>query len=99
MNPSDLDNKSLICHLEQLTNSIPFGASPPEARAIFVEAINRLRNTNADRALAGACRKWLRGCSCTPPGVACFECLKSFHAQLYNAADEHGVPVGPNHLL
>lgn len=100
MKASEMSNKGIASHLQQMTETGLFKQVPPAARAVFVEAIERLKETDADRSLAGACREWLKSCTCASKDKAweCEECTKAFHEALYTRAKEHDVSIGKNSI-
>lgn len=98
MKAIDMTNKGISSHLQKMTETALFQQVPPAARAVFMEAIERLKDSDADRSLAGACREWLKSCACEGKDKAweCEECTKAFHEALYKRAKEHDVAVGQN---
>lgn len=56
--------------------------------------------STADEAFADACREWLKGCSCSPPGKPhkCKDCTKAFLKAVRQRAKRFDVPTSANTL-
>jgi hypothetical protein len=54
-----------------------------------------------DMAFAGACREWIKGCTCAPRDAPqeCKECTDAFLKAVLDRATAHGLEIGTNAIF
>ena len=96
---------ALAAYKQAYENSQEAGLAPWQKHhgagieAVLILALDR-RADAADTSLAGACREWIKGCTCAPASAPqeCTECPEGFLQAVLTRARKHGLEIGINVL-